>query len=346
MAMGILKKALLAAGILGVSSAGCASIFNALTNDYGAENRVIRETGGNRYEPETEVKVIAYNIAHCRGPLTYDNLDELDQDLTIDSPERVYKCLDDIAEMLVNENAGIALLQEVDKKAVWSYDIDFTPYLAEKAGMAYYAYGARYDFVWWPYEHQRANGTWIDTVYFNMGNAVLSKHPIVTAENKAFDEQSFLDWIAGEERYLDSVISIEGKDVRVISVHFDANNAETREREGRALINEVQSRQMPAIIGGDFNAILQEVRCHMPRYDLQQQNDETMQMLLDSGLFNFYIADVDPCDSRYYTSNTTGLFRTVDYIIPTNDIEIIDYYVVDAELSDHKPVAAVLRISQ
>lgn len=341
--MNLLKTSGLA--LLCASSLGCVSIFHAMSRDFHAEAGIVSPAAENSYEAETEVKVISYNIAHCRGKLTYPELDDLDQDLTIDSPEQVYKCLDAIANMLIGENAGIALLQEVDRKAVWSYDIDFTPYLAEKAGMRYYAYGPRYDFVWWPYEHQRANGAWIDTVYFDMGNAVLSKYPIISAENKAFDSQGFIDWIAGEERYLDTVIDIQGKGARVISVHLDADDAEIRERESRRLVDDVRGAALPTIIGGDFNAILRQARCHMPGCDPQQQNDESMQILLDSGLFNFYMADVDPRVSSYYTSNTTDLFRTVDYILPTSDIEIMDYYVVDVELSDHKPVAAVLRLT-
>jgi len=345
MAMVGLKNVILAAGLFGISSTGCVSIFNAMANDTSAEMAVIAPEQENSYEPSTEIKVVTYNIAHCRGALTYDNMDQLDQDLTIDSPQQVYKCLDDIAEMLVNEDADIALLQEVDKKAVWSYDIDFMPYLAEKAGMRYYAYGARYDFVWWPFEYQRANGAWIDTVYFNMGNAILSKYPIVSVENKPFDEQSFLDWIAGEEKYLDSVINIEGKNIRVISAHLDSLDSEVRAREALRLANEVRNRGMPTVIGGDFNSILPGARYLMP-LDSEMQTDNTMNVLTDSGLFEIYMLNVSPADSRYYTSNTTGLFRTMDYIIPTKDIEIKNYYVVDVELSDHKPVAATLLIGR
>ena len=51
---------------------------------------------------------------------------------------------------------------------------------------------------------------------------------------------------------------------------------------------------------------------------------------------------VDPNNTEYYTSDTENLYWTVDYIIPTNDILIKDYHVIDVELSDHMPVAAIL----
>ena len=55
---------------------------------------------------------------------------------------------------------------------------------------------------------------------------------------------------------------------------------------------------------------------------------------------------VDPNNTEYYTSDTENLYWTADYIIPTNDILIKDYHVIDVELSDHMPVAATLVICQ
>lgn len=58
----------------------------------------------------------------------------LTRTFSIKSPSQVYKCLDDFAELIKKENADVVLLQEVDKSSVWSYGIEFMPYIAEKQG--------------------------------------------------------------------------------------------------------------------------------------------------------------------------------------------------------------------
>jgi len=321
-----------------------ATLLNALFSDYKAETGVVSSLAENSFEPETKVKVVTFNIAYCKGPKTFEGMSSLAQALTIESPEQVYKCLDNIAEMLKAENTDIALLQEVNKKAVWSYGIDFAPYLSEKTGMGYYAYGAMHDFVWWPSIQKSPNRDVFFNLYFDTGNAIISRFPIISAENKAYDRQSFIGWIVGKERYLDTVIDIEGKNVRAISAHFNSNEAEERVKEARRLVSEAQDSEMPNIIGGDFNAILDEAKPLMPYSDLAQENDITMRIFRESGLFNLYMERVDPADADYYTSNTMNPYRTLDFIIPTKSIEIKEYYVVDVELSDHKPVAAVLEV--
>lgn len=335
--MGALKNALLAAGLLGMTSTGCASIFYSMSRDFSAERGVIEPA--DIPEHSDGLKVITYNLAHCRGPHDFygdgREYSDLDMNLTIDSPEQVYKCLDDVAEMLIREDADIVLLQEVDKKAVWSYDIDFTPYLAQKTGMDYYAYGSKYNFVWWPYEYQRENGTWIDTVYFDIGNAVISRYPIISADNKPFNEQGFIGWIAGEKRYIDALVDINGRRARFISTHF-----ETGEIESRVMIEEARNAGMPLVFGGTLHILLPAARetCSW----CSDEYVQGMQNLIDSSLFNIYMTRVNPLDRQYFTSNTENRYWTADYIIPTNEFAIADYHVIDARLSDHMPVSATL----
>ena len=123
------------AGFLGIAGMIAPTAIHAAFSNTKAEVVTIRENQNNYSEESTEVKIITYNIAHCR--VLYDfysnsDLSDLEMDLTIDSPKQVYKCLDDVAEMLIRENADIVLLQEIDKDATWSYGIDFMPYLAKK----------------------------------------------------------------------------------------------------------------------------------------------------------------------------------------------------------------------
>ena len=321
----------------------CPTMLHAMNRNYEPETGVIEQTMPI-CEPLTEIKVVSFNIAHCRGPMTTGTAFELDYDMSIDSPQQVYKCLDDIAEMLVRENADIALLQEIDRDAVWSYGIPFTKYLAEKSGMNYYAYGARYDFLWFPFPYMRENGKIEMTMHFDMGNAILSKYPLSGCENIAFDGQSIKDWIVGEERYLSCNADINGKNVEIITTNLDAFSADNRIYESYQIIGHLQNEGLQGIIGGDLNALMPDAIPFMPNYNEAGYNETAMESLIASGMFNIYMLNVDPTDPRYHTSNTLGLFQTVDYIIPTKNIEIKDYYVVNVELSDHMPVAATIVI--
>lgn len=316
-------------------------LLNALFSSKKAELGMIAPLADNPHGPSTEVKVLSYNMAHCRG--SYDfygtnrGMDDLDMDLTIDSPEQVYRCLDDFAEFIANEKADIVLLQEVDKKAVWSFGIDFMPYLAEKAGLGYYAYGARHDLSVLPYFRKKSGGEWIYWLYFDLGNAILSKYPIVSAENKGFGEKGFRTWISGEEKYLDAIIDIEGKDARVVSTHFGSGL-----KESRVMIEEAGKSPMPFVFGGTLHILVPAAKETCPW--CSDEYSDAMQSLIDSGLFNIYMARVDALDNQYFTADTENLYWTADYIIPTKDVEILDYYVADAGLSNHMPVAAVLEI--
>ncbi|MBU2638316.1 MAG: endonuclease/exonuclease/phosphatase family protein [Nanoarchaeota archaeon] len=331
--------------ILGISAfiiclvVAAVPLLNAAFSCKKAEVGAVSGIADNAYESSTEVKVLSYNMAHCRG--SYDfygkttGMDDLDMDLTIDSPEQVYKCLDDFAEFIVNEKADIVLLQEVDKDAVWSFGIDFMPYLAEKSGLGYYSYGTKHDLSVLPYMRKKSNGDWIYWLYFDIGNAVLSKYPIVSAENKGFGEKGFKKWISGEEKYVDAVVDVKGKMVRVVSTHFGSGL-----KESLKMIEEAEKSEMPFVFGGTLHILLPAARETCSWCSNEYMN--AMQNLIDSGLFNIYMTGVDALDTQYFTADTENLYWTADYIIPTKDVEIKDYYVIDVELSDHKPVAATL----
>lgn len=337
--LGNTAAAFAAAGFLGIAGMLAPTAIHAALSDTKAEVVMLKENENNSYEESTELKVISYNIAHCRGPYDFygkSDLSDLEMDMTIESPKQVYQCLDDVAEMLIREKADIVLVQEIDKDAAWSYGIDFMPYLAKKVGMNYYAYGAKYDFLWGGYPYGGTRG-WSE-LHFNIGNAIMSRYPIISAENKAFDKRSLLDWISGEEKYLDAVVSINGKETRIISTHFNSGEIETRR-----MIEEARKSETPLIFGGTLHLIIPTEEELDP--ELKWCSADAMKLLQDSGLFSIYMLSVDPNDTSYYTSDTENLYWTADYIIPTNNILIKDYHVIDAELSDHMPVAATLVIS-
>ncbi|MEK6864004.1 MAG: endonuclease/exonuclease/phosphatase family protein, partial [Nanoarchaeota archaeon] len=275
-------------------------LLNALFSSKKAETGIVNPLADNSYEPSTEVKVLSYNMAHCRGKYDFygkePGMNELDMHLSIKSPSQVYKCLDDFAELIKKENADVVLLQEVDKSSVWSYGIEFMPYIAEKTGLGYYAYGTKHDLMVFPY-YRKSDGRSIYGLYYEFGNAVLSKYPIVNADNKGFGEKGFTQWISGGARYVNAVIDVKGKPVRVISTHFERGLTETRK-----IIEETRKNELPLVFGGTLHIIMPSARetCSW----CNNEYSDAMQDAIDSGLYNIYMASVDALDKKYFTADT------------------------------------------
>jgi endonuclease/exonuclease/phosphatase family metal-dependent hydrolase len=171
------------------------------------------------------------------------------------------------------------------------------------------------------------------------GVAVLSRYPF-EADSVPYSRAGFIGWLIGHNHYLDATFGLGGKRFRVIDAHLDSESEQRRESEALAIISGVREKALPAIVTGDLNAIMPAAKPSM-RWRMFD-NDTTMESFIDSGLFSIYMLGIDPADKSYLTGNTEELFKTVDYIVPTKDISIEEYYVVRAFGSDHLPVAAVV----
>lgn len=321
-------------------AASCTLVGNALMHDK-SKPYVAERNHKIKYSNLGTLKVVTYNIAHCRGYKNMDELSELGRDMSISSKEQVYRCLDNIAEFLMQEDADIAGLNEVDRNTAWGYGINYAEYLAQKAGYNYYAFGTKWDYAF-PFLWGRANDTIFPLLKVHMGNAVLSKYPIVSARNNDLNrENSLLDWAIGETRYLSVLINVQGQEIRFISTHLDEDYTDPsfdRPAQIKSLVEKMKNRKRPIILTGDLNAIIPNER-YPDRKDL-------LEGLIDSGEFNVFMKDINPDDKSYFTSNTENPHQTIDYILVTNDIEIKSYYVPQVKYSDHFPVAAEIKIKE
>ncbi|GIP38560.1 hypothetical protein J31TS4_18400 [Paenibacillus sp. J31TS4] len=229
------------------------------------------------------LRVMSYNIHHA-----VNNANVLD--------------LPAIAQEIRSQNVDVVGLQEVDKYYSSRSDMkDQAKLLAEELGM-YYAYGANLN-------RDPANEGDPRREY---GTAILSKYPILYAENY------FLESYGDEQRgLLEALIDVNGQPVYFYDTHLGLTT-DQRQSQAREILAHFSKRTGPKILVGDFNA---------------SPASSEIQLLLGNGLTDSfrYMPNV-------YTFPSSGPTSRIDYIFYSQEIKQYDSYVVQTEASDHIPV--------
>lgn len=148
---------------------------------------------------------------------------------------RVTQNLDQIASLLLEQNADVALLQEADRKFFLTGNFNHVRYLTNSTGYRSYS------------------GSHVALLSARYGTAVLSKFPIQRAAS--FPLKSDLPVL--KKGYVEATIN-PGTPVDVLSVHFvwaDFKPRKTRLAQARSLVEHINARsnKHPIIVGGDFN---------------------------------------------------------------------------------------------
>jgi endonuclease/exonuclease/phosphatase family metal-dependent hydrolase len=241
-----------------------------------------------------------YNIQHC-----------LDNTVPIDGPNAVR--VDKVAALLIEIGYEIVGLNEVYEKGPDDRYCDQAPKLAKLCGAKDYVFGLGKEFEW------------KDII----GNAVLSKYPIVgqeiipvpapTEEERNPEEKSWY-----EDRVIVKTTIDVGQKIDFISTHFGLNRLE-QQRMIAALLKIIDNEDKPFVLCGDFNA-LPESDILSPLFErLQSAAKETGKQQ------DFTWASYDPQ-------------RTLDYIFLSKEFKVLEFEVVKTVLSDHLPLRAVVEL--
>ncbi|MEM9914360.1 MAG: endonuclease/exonuclease/phosphatase family protein [Planctomycetota bacterium] len=255
-----------------------------------------------------------YNIAHGRG-LAQDNWSG-------GTPEERLQRLDEIADLLLNLDADVVVLNEVDFDASWSHRVNQAQYLAEAAGYRYIAEQRNLDFrmLW---------RTW------KFGNAVLSRHPITHSELIDFPEFSAAEsLLAGKKRGLACTLDVNGRSIRVLAVHLSHRSESLRSRSADLL---VVPPTEPTILAGDFNS----TPTGFPYSQSSEHHGNAIDKIDATGLFTRRPVD-PPIDQGELTFHADEPKNIIDWIMATHELTMLDYRVVDSLLSDHRPIVADL----
>lgn len=243
---------------------------------------------------ETDIKVMAYNIHHGEGT-----------DAILD--------LKRIAEIIKTSDADIIGLQEVDNHfSERSNFEDQTKWLANYLGM-HYAYAANLDYE--PLqegEHRRQYGT-----------AVISKYPILSAENHLLTNIPYPVNPTEQRGLLETVINVRGNYVHFYNTHLDNKRAEQRDLQIREILDIAKQKEGTSIFVGDFNAT--------------PESSEILKMTAD---YKDVFAELGQNDD--FTIPVDKPDRRIDYIFTSEDVKIRTGEVINTNASDHLPITAEL----
>lgn len=139
--------------------------------------------------------------------------------------------LERIAKVILDAKPDIVALQEVDSDCHRSGHVDQTAELAKLTGM-HGAFGAAM-----PYD----GGEY--------GQAILSRYPLAqTAIHRLPGE--------GEPRIaFEATVSIDGKPLRMITVHLSYEQNDRRLKQVQSLIKALAKSPTPSVLAGDFNDV-------------------------------------------------------------------------------------------
>lgn len=172
--------------------------------------------------PVRPLTVLSFNIHHAAGP------------------DGVYD-LDRVAEEIRRSRAAVIGLQEVDRhwgeRSQWA---DQPAELAARLGM-HVVYGANLD------REPPAPGQ----PRRQYGTALLSRYPIVSWRNTPLPKARPQEEQRG---LLEAVVDVAGVRVRVMTTHFQHDNAASRVLQADVVASAVRASREPVVLTGDLNA--------------------------------------------------------------------------------------------
>ncbi|MAE67819.1 MAG: hypothetical protein CMJ18_26485 [Phycisphaeraceae bacterium] len=264
------------------------------------------------------LRVGCYNIAHGRG----EGFGTSVWDGGSDRERR--QRLTDIGRLLRDLDLDVVVLNEVDFDAQWSHGVDQARAVADAGGFAFVA---------------RQRNVDIATVVanFRFGNAVLSRFPISAARCVRYPAMSRFERVmAGNHDGLIATVELpDGTGVDVWAVHLETRSTKSRRQAAARIIEQTAASPRAVILAGDFNSrSIGSIRPpSIPR------GLSAIDTMLATGLYQ-------ACPARSKTAPgtfpTVAPSLTIDWIFAPADWRILQAQVVDARMSDHLPVAALL----
>ena len=259
----------------------------------------------------TTLRIVTYNIAHGRGLRPIAGLA---------SQRGVRAQLNKIARMLARLKADVVCLQEIDQDSAWSGHFDHLEYLRRFARFPHAAFGV----------NSRRDGLF----HFNYGNAILSRFPIVNAENIAFGKKR-----VGEKGFLFAELELStGRRVPVVNMHLHHRSRAHRLRQVELLMNYLRHKSPaqralwtvgPVLCGDMNNPSHVETDATASLLKFLTQRDGAYQLFPQNG-------------ERTYPSPLPQ--RTLDFIFLPPGCASATCHVVKAFLSDHRPVVVDCRL--
>ena len=265
------------------------------------------------------VRVLAWNIAHNRGDLMQGNL----QNFRGGGPEARNARLAGIAEVILEADADIVVLNEVDFDAAWSGGLNQAQVLAWAAGYPTRVEQRNYDYS-------------VLFSDFAFGNAVLTRLPVRSVRHVPIPPHSELEAaVIGAKTASAVELDTRAGPIAVVPIHLEFRSRETRLAAVDPL-TALQDDAPPLILAGDFNA--------SPPGWPGAAAPTAVGRLMDAGWSSPRAAGAS--GEAEWTFPSPKPRRAIDWILAEPPLRVLHARVLHgaAPLSDHLPVLAVVEV--
>jgi endonuclease/exonuclease/phosphatase family metal-dependent hydrolase len=292
-----------------------------------------------------ELTIVSWNIHYGGGPTLEVGRGQSRAD--------VVSHLDAVAAYIRSVDADIVALQEVDRGAIRSYDIDQLRWLQEATGMPFAVWTPTWDAGWVPHPGLNPK-TQIGRV--RSGQVVLSRFALSTDEHHRLPQPDQTIPLYNRfylHRHLTSVTAKLGDsvDLRIVNAHleaFDATNRKSHAETAAAVIGTDTAR---TVFLGDMNCTPPEAKMRAafpdePETDMS--TDDTIGRLRRiAGMKEVVPAEVYAADeSAWFTFPAHAPNRRLDYVFYGASLNLMRAEVprFDSPPSDHLPVVTRFRL--
>ncbi|MEM8943794.1 MAG: endonuclease/exonuclease/phosphatase family protein [Planctomycetota bacterium] len=268
----------------------------------------------------SQLRIVTYNIAHGRG-LAASNWEG-------GSPATRHQRLSDIADQLINLDADIVVLNEVDFDSSWSGHINQAKFLADRSAYPYRVEQRNLDF--------RVLGwTW------RFGNAVLSKYPVSHAQT--VDLPGYSTWetlLVGKKRALACNLEFGGQKFQLVAAHLSHRSEAVRVQSARHIIQLARASGGPTVVAGDLNS----TPPGLPNSKADSAGQNAIGVFDHSDLLRRSPREfLDGQNQLTFPADQPS--QAIDWILAPADWRFSDYRVVQSTLSDHRPVLADIALT-
>jgi endonuclease/exonuclease/phosphatase family metal-dependent hydrolase len=217
--------------------------------------------------------------------------------------------LDQIIRMSQYEGIDVLCMNEVDFDSKRTHNIDQAEYIAK--GLCY--------------NHVIKERIFSFPGIVDVGNAIVSRYPLKLNSSMQYGGPYIASRICHIFKSLvDFDVEYEkGRSLNMVLTHLDHWRKKTRLKQTAMLIRHLRKKRQPFILLGDFNS-----GPGMPAYD----------SIIKSGLVHNPYAGIPTFRAHKPTASK-------DHILVSRELNIKNYHVIWAEMSDHRPVVGDVILS-
>ncbi|MBN2013302.1 endonuclease/exonuclease/phosphatase family protein [candidate division KSB1 bacterium] len=304
------------------------------------------------------LKIVTYNIQFLAGKnyLFYYEMPNYAGPDERPSSEDIGITLNELVRVIKDENPDILLLQEVDDGAKRTDYKDQLKLILSKLPPEYCCYTSAFYWKAKFVPHKRIMGA------VGMKLSVISKYKIDSATRHQLAPvpgNPIVNLFKLRRAILETRLPVEGNNyLSIFNVHLEAfpETSNVMEKQTKHLDSLLTIKNMNTswVAGGDFNLTPpKNLDADLDTDKKSNKNENLMNIFYDKYQVIPKLSDVNSAHSKdwftYFPNNPkiNAPTKTIDYIIFSDQIQLVDYYVRQHDtlkISDHLPVCAIIEI--